>query len=119
MPKREQPRPLVIIESPFQTSSDKSEENHIAYARRAMRDSLLRGEAPFASHLLYTQEGVLDDSLPAERALGIEAGHTWMRHCDYVVVYKDIGISPGMQEGIRHAERLGKTIYYRYLSTKF
>ena len=38
-------------------------------ARRAMLDCLKRGEAPFASHLLYTQ--ALDDSDAAHRKLGI------------------------------------------------
>ena len=35
------------------------------YARACLRDSLLRGEAPIASHLLYTQPvASLDDSDP-------------------------------------------------------
>ena len=38
----------VIIESPYAGEIDKN----TAYARRCMRDSLDRGEAPFASHLL-------------------------------------------------------------------
>lgn len=109
-------RALVIIESPFRATPENSEADHIEYARRAMRDSILRGEAPFASHLLYTQEGILDDTIPSERTLGIEAGHAWMKHCSYVAVYTDLGITPGMQEGIRHAERLDKTIYYRHLT---
>ena len=39
----------VILESPY---AGNVEEN-VAYARAAVRDSLLRGEAPIASHLLY------------------------------------------------------------------
>jgi hypothetical protein len=60
----------VILESPYAGDV----EANMRYARAAMRDSLMRGEAPFASHLLYTQEGVLLDSVPEERTLGIEAG---------------------------------------------
>jgi len=63
----------VILESPY--AGDVA--TNVAYARRALRDCLLRGEAPFASHLLYTQPGVLDDTLPDERACGIEAGLIW------------------------------------------
>jgi hypothetical protein len=48
----------VIIESPFAGDVKKN----IEYARKCMRDSLLRGEAPLASHLLYTQDGILDDT---------------------------------------------------------
>ena len=53
----------VIIESPYAGDV----ERNVRYARAAMADCLKRGEAPFASHLLYTQEGVLDDDIPGER----------------------------------------------------
>jgi hypothetical protein len=46
----------------------------------------LRGEAPIASHLLYTQPGVLNDGVPAERAHGIEAGLAWLRAADAIGV---------------------------------
>ena len=61
---------LVIVESPY---AGDVEEN-VRYARACLADCLARGEAPFASHLLYTQPGVLDDDVPGERALGIAAG---------------------------------------------
>src|ERR1051325_1007922 len=66
---------LVIIESPFRgagtTAGDiqTDRESKIKYARRCMRDCLLRNEAPMVSHLLYTQEGVLSDDEPKEREL--------------------------------------------------
>jgi len=63
----------VIVESPYKGDIP----TNVAYAREALRDSLMRGEAPLASHLLYTQEGVLRDEIPEERALGIEAGLSW------------------------------------------
>lgn len=66
---------LVIVESPFAGDLPKN----IAYARAAVRDSLARGEAPIASHLLYTQPGILDDDIPAERQWGIDAGLAWRR----------------------------------------
>jgi hypothetical protein len=46
---------LVIIESPYAGEV----EANVAYARACMRDSLGHGEAPIASHLLYTQPGIL------------------------------------------------------------
>lgn len=92
---------LVIIESPY---AGDVEEN-IAYARRCIKDSLMRGEAPIASHLLYTQDGILDDSKPDERAMGIEAGHEWMRRAELLAVYVDRGISAGMVQGIHAAEK--------------
>lgn len=36
-----------------------------------MATSLKRGEAPIASHLLYTQPGILNDDIPDQRLLSI------------------------------------------------
>lgn len=67
----------VIIESPFSARSGLKDVNlNVEYARACVRDSVLRGEAPIASHLLFTQPGILDDAKPEERQLGIDAGHT-------------------------------------------
>jgi hypothetical protein len=83
---------LVIIESPYAGNI----ERNMAYARACLADSLARGEAPIASHLLYTQPGVLDDNKPGERALGIAAGLAWMAVADAQVFYVDLGWSRGM-----------------------
>lgn len=100
---------LVIIESPY--AGDVA--SNITYARECVRDSLLRGEAPIASHLLYTQDGILNDDLPNERAHGITAGLAWRIVADASVVYTDLGISRGMEYGIEAAKLSGKTIEYR------
>ena len=84
---------LVIIESPY--AGDVVRNCH--YARRAVRDALSRLEAPIASHLLYTQAGILNDLVPEERAIGIEAGLAWRRVADCVVFYVDYGWSSGMK----------------------
>jgi hypothetical protein len=104
---------LVILESPF---AGDVEANKL-YARRCMRDSLLRGEAPFASHLLYTQDGVLDDLILEERTRGIEAGLAWGLKADATVVYTDRGISRGMRFGIERAESKGRPVEYRSIDT--
>ena len=65
----------VILESPFAGDI----ERNIKYARLCVRDSLLRGESPIASHLLYTQEGLLNDEIELERMHGINAGLEWKR----------------------------------------
>lgn len=100
---------LVILESPYAGEVDK----HLVYARLAMRDCLLRGEAPYASHLLYTQPGVLDDKNPEERRLGIDAGLAWGAKAEATVVYVDLGISSGMREGIRRAHDEGRPVEMR------
>lgn len=103
-----QPR-LVIVESPYAGDV----ERNVAYARAAMADCLRRGEAPFASHLLYTQPGVLDDTVPDERALGIAAGLAWGDRADATVVYVDLGMSTGMQYGVERAIAAGRALEHR------
>lgn len=90
-------------------------KKNLEYGRACMADCLARGEAPFASHLLYTQEGVLDDDVPDQRAWGIEAGFWWRRKADKTVVYTDFGISKGMQFGIDDAAKMGHPVEYRSL----
>lgn len=102
---------LVIIESPYAGDV----EANVAYARAAVRDSLSRGEAPIASHLLYTQPGVLNDDDPHERQWGIDAGLAWRRVAEASVVYADRGVSSGMSYGIRAAEAAGLPVEFRYI----
>ncbi len=83
---------LVILESPFAATEKHTVADHERYARACMRDCLERGEAPFASHLLYTQPGVLDDTKPDERALGMKAGFAWRMLCDRTIVLRNGGI---------------------------
>jgi hypothetical protein len=101
----------VIVESPYRGDV----ERNTAYARRCIRDCILRGEAPIASHLLYTQPGVLNDDDPLERAMGINAGHAWIKVAKAVVVYIDYGTSDGMRAGMRAAEQAGIPIEIRQI----
>lgn len=104
---------LVILESPYRGKDKYDTERNKAYARRAMHDCFARGEAPFASHLLYTQPGVLRDEDKEERALGIAAGLLWGTHAECTVVYCDLGISEGMSHGIRAAEAANRGLEFR------
>ena len=88
----------VILESPYAGNI----KRNIAYARLCVKDSLMRGESPIASHLLYTQ--MLDDDIPNERELGINAGLAWKKVADLQVFYVDYGISKGMQYGMQYAK---------------
>lgn len=104
----------VIVESPY--AGDIA--TNVAYARRCVRDSLLRGEAPIASHLLYTQPGVLRDHVPDERQHGIDAGLAWRHVAEASVVYTDFGISQGMRYGISAAESAGVPVEYRSIGAE-
>lgn len=112
---------LVILESPYAgTSRFKiirlfQRWQNVRYARACLRHSVMQGEAPIASHLLYTQPGVLNDNDPIERAMGIEAGLAWRGVAMATVVYTDRGISDGMEYGIKAAKESGIPIIYRHI----
>jgi len=89
----------VILESPYSGDIEKN----IKYARACVRDSLSRGEAPIASHLLYTQEGILKDEIPEERQWGIDAGLAWKEVATKQIFYIDYGYSKGMEYAKQYA----------------
>jgi len=101
---------LVQVESPF---AGNTEENR-QYALKAMRDCFDRDEAPFASHILYTE--VLNDELFDERELGIRAGLCWGEASERTVVYVDLGITRGMVQGIEAAHATGRPVVFRSLN---
>lgn len=104
-------RPMrrIILESPYAGDI----EANVRYAQKALKDSLDRGEAPLASHLLYPQ--VLDDTKPEERKLGIAVGFEWMGLADAMAVYTDHGISRGMKAAIDYAHVISLPVEYRSL----
>jgi hypothetical protein len=106
---------LVIIESPYAADSIEGLQRNTAYARAAVRDCALKGESAMASHLLWTQVGILNDDIPEERALGIELGLAWGEKAEATIVYVDLGISQGMKLGIERARELGRPVEFRYL----
>lgn len=123
---------LVLIESPYMFRLTEEEMRglspdgieawqrvgllrNVTYARLAMRDCVLRGEAPYASHLLLPQPLILDDDVPAERRLGIDAGLAWGAKADATAVYLDLGTSAGMRYGIANAEAAGRSLEERRL----
>lgn len=102
---------LVALETPFAGDVEKN----LRYARKCMHDCFKRGEAAYASHLLYTQPEVLDDNIPEERRLGMEAGMLWSEKAAKSVVYTDLGISSGMKFGIERASKVGRPVEFREL----
>ncbi len=103
---------FVVVESPLAGDREKNKE----YAKRCVMDCLRRGEAPYASHLFFDQPGLLDDDVPEERTLGMEAGFAIGARADATVVYTDLGISEGMKMGIRRAKAGNRVVEYRNLN---
>jgi hypothetical protein len=87
----------VIVESPYQGDI----ALNTMYAQFACHDCLVNhNEAPYASHLLYTQPHILRDEEPGERKLGINAGFNWRAVSELSAFYQDLGISEGMLLGM-------------------
>lgn len=121
---------LAVIESPYAGKGetkrlrDIQTQRNIVYARACIRDSILKGEAPLASHLLCTQPGILDDDRSEERLQGMEASYEWMRAMaraqplevtPVVAFYTDLGRSAGMTVAIERCERYGLEMIERTL----
>lgn len=104
---------LVVLESPYSAPDAAGVAFNVNYARACLADCLSRGEAAMVSHLLYP--GTLDDDVEAERALGLAAGLAWLRVAEASVVYIDLGVTPGMRQGIDAAVAAGLPIEFRTL----
>ena len=105
----------VIVESPFKTTEivfangEKftiEESKNVEYAKACCRWVLDQGKSPYASHLLYTQ--MLDDSVPEQRQLGIEAGLAWGPWAKERFFFVDRGFTSGMIFGYNAAEELNQ-----------
>jgi hypothetical protein len=101
----------IVLESPYAGNIARNVE----YAKLCVKDMLKRDEAPIASHLLFTQPGILDDLNPEERKLGIEAGQAWLTVAEGVNFYVDFGISSGMEWTLGVVEKLRRPYEFRKL----
>ena len=104
----------VIIESPYRGLTPRAVQRNIQYAIAAMKDSINRGEAPFLSHLLYTN--ALDDRIQSERELGIVLGYTWWSKGVPICFYCDLGWTEGMVNAKLVAQRMHIRIEERYVA---
>jgi hypothetical protein len=105
---------LVIIESPFRGRDEAQALLFREYADRCIRDSIERGESPYASHRIIP--GALDDSIPAERDKGIRAGYAWWKHAAAIVFYVDNGMSEGMHKALQRAKTMQLLVEMRKLN---
>lgn len=101
----------TIIESPYRHGLKMNRR----YAKLAMLDSILRGESPFASHLLYPH--ILNDDEPKQRKIGIHANFDWITKADKMAVYYDLGYSDGMKQGMAVASEIGLYMIDRKLDS--
>jgi hypothetical protein len=103
-----------MIESPYKADTLEDLVRNLTYAHSCVKDSLSRGEAPFAMHLFYPT--FLDDRDPAQRAKGLACGLLCLRKADLVALYTDHGITSGMKLAEDMAKHHGITLEYRVLA---
>ncbi len=99
----------AILESPFASNVERNR----LYAIACAQDMLSRGEAPFASHLIYPQ--LFSKYSEEDRQRGMAAGRIWIPVAEVSVVYTDFGLTEGMLRGIAKAEAEGVPVERRRL----
>jgi len=109
---------FVDVETPYMGSNENEVKRNLLYARACVRDCIINhNEIPFASHLFFTQPGILDDNILSERELGINIGKELIESLPEIttVVYTDLEISRGMKIGIDRANLNRRNVVYRKL----
>lgn len=97
----------LCIESAYAESERFTVTENVEFARAVCRYALARGYVPYASHLFFP--GILDDSRPQERELGIRAGFAWSQHATEVwfCLRPDEELSQGMKEAVGYFSYIG------------
>ena len=104
-----EPKQIVYIESPY--SGDI--ELNLAYLGACTLDCIEKGEIPISSHGDLPRW--LDDTDPAQRALGIKIGFERAKLCSKTVCYEDFGRSEGMKLGLEDAMINDRPVDFRML----
>jgi hypothetical protein len=89
----------VVLESPYSGSNEQEIQDNIEYAWKCLQDSCAKGEAPFASHLMYTRtkdRHIKDGDGWITREEGLKRCEAWRAAADLTVFYTDRGWSRGM-----------------------
>lgn len=97
--------PLVYICSPFAGDVENNVNMARVYSRFAVRNACI----PIAPHLLFPQ--FMDDSIPAERAIGISMGMVLLGKCEQLWVFGS-RVSQGMAAEIEKAEKKKMPVRY-------
>ena len=95
----------VYICSPYRATDSAELDRNIEYAQKLTKQALGAGLAPITPHLYLTQ--CLDEKKPEQRAVGMAAGLTILKSCDFVIAGIKYGISEGMSAEIAAADAAG------------
>lgn len=91
---------------------------NMRYAMLCVKESIARGEAPYASHVFFDRRGLLDDADPSQRRVGMECGLSWSAQAAIFAFYVDRGFSSGMSAAYLVAIRSGAVVSVRRLTQK-
>jgi hypothetical protein len=104
--------PLVAIESPWAGLG--AGERALHYLRQCIRDSLSRGEIPWASHGMLAHTRALYEEDADQREEGLDVNRQFIKHhASLVVFYVDYGMSGGMKMAKQWAIMQGKRVEER------
>lgn len=102
---------VVYIASPYAGDTDAN----IAFAKQAALYAMSKHYVPFVPHLQFP--AFLNDNIPSQRTLGIQANLELLRRCDELWVFDYKGISAGMQQEITYANQHSIPVKYIPLSS--
>lgn len=103
----------VVIESPYAASQSGTVEQHVRYLDDCVLWCVRNGYSPYASHALVTR--VYSDLVDEEREAGIQAGYAFHDAVGLVMVFTDLGISPGMQRAIDRCRERGTQLVFQQI----
>lgn len=96
---------FIVVESPYAGDV----EGNTEFVKAVCRHLALQGDAPYASHLFFTQ--FLDDRLDREREIGMKAGLFIGIGCDEahfcLLQDKHFELSTGMKMALEHWKAKG------------
>jgi hypothetical protein len=98
----------VVVESPYADDASSVVSRNVRYLRACLAYCLANNVAPYASHGLYTQPGVLNDQVPAERKNGMRAGFAIGSKLEERWFFIDLGMTDGMIRGEEAAKKIGQ-----------
>lgn len=102
---------LVVIESPWAGLDAGPQAKH--YLKQCIRDSIARGELPWASHAMFAWTEALYEGDEEQRAEGLILNKKMILRADMIAIYTDKGKSAGMKDAETWAKMHGKNVEYR------
>jgi hypothetical protein len=106
-------RKKVLVISPINVENPTLFPRQLKYAKFALKDSLMKKEAPLSSILMFSD--LLDLRIAFDYDQIMITQNSWMKVCDLIAVYSDYDFAPNVLSVINQARLHMKRIEYRLL----